>query len=39
VVGGISSPLTGLVTVLNNTIQGFVIALSQVAEQKRAEES
>lgn len=36
VVGGISSPLTGLVTVLNNTIQGLAIALGQVAEQKRA---
>src|SRR5215208_3962446 len=34
VVGGISSPLTGLVTVLNNTIQGLVIALNQIAEQK-----
>lgn len=38
VVGGISSPLTSFVTVLNNTIQGFVIALGQVAEQKRAAE-
>jgi large subunit ribosomal protein L10 len=38
VVGGISSPLTSFVTVLNNTIQGFVIALDQVAEQKRAAE-
>jgi large subunit ribosomal protein L10 len=36
VVGGISSPLTGLVTVLNNTIQGLVIALNQIAEQKSA---
>jgi large subunit ribosomal protein L10 len=34
VVGGISSPLTGLVTVLNNTIQGLVVALNQIAEQK-----
>jgi large subunit ribosomal protein L10 len=37
VVGGISSPLTGLVTVLNNTIQGLVIALNQIAEQKGAQ--
>ncbi len=37
VVGGISSPLTGLVTVLNNTIQGLVSALNQIAEQKRAQ--
>jgi large subunit ribosomal protein L10 len=37
VVGGISSPLTGLVTVLNNTIQGLVVALGQIAEQKRAQ--
>ena len=37
VVGGISSPLTGLVTVLNNTIQGLVIALNQIAEQKSAQ--
>jgi large subunit ribosomal protein L10 len=37
VVGSISSPLTGLVTVLNNTIQGLVIALNQIAEQKGAQ--
>jgi large subunit ribosomal protein L10 len=37
VVGGISSPLTGLVTVLNNTIQNLVIALNQIAEQKSAQ--
>ena len=35
VVGGISSPLTGLVNVLNNTVQGLVIALNQIAEQKQ----
>ena len=35
--GGISSPLTGLVTVLNNTIQGLVVALGQIAEQKGAQ--
>jgi large subunit ribosomal protein L10 len=34
IVGGISSPITGLVTVLNNTIQGLVVALGQIAEQK-----
>jgi large subunit ribosomal protein L10 len=37
VVGGISSPLTGLVNVLNNTVQGLVIALNQIAEQKNAQ--
>jgi large subunit ribosomal protein L10 len=37
VVGGISSPLTGLVTVLNNTIQGLVVALGQITEQKGAQ--
>jgi large subunit ribosomal protein L10 len=36
VVGGISSPLTGLVTVLNNTLQGLVVALGQIAEQKQS---
>ena len=35
IVGGISSPLTGLVTVLNNTVQGLVVALGQIAEQKQ----
>ena len=40
VVGGISSPLSGLVTVLNNTVQGLVVALGQIAEQKQnAEQS
>lgn len=38
VVGGISSPLTGLVTVLNNTVQGLVVALGQIAEQKKSAE-
>ncbi len=37
VVGGISSPLTGLVTVLNNTVQGLVVALNQIVEQKGAQ--
>jgi large subunit ribosomal protein L10 len=37
VVGGISSPLTGLVTVLNNAVQGLVVALNQIAEQKGAQ--
>jgi large subunit ribosomal protein L10 len=37
IVGGISSPLTGLVTVLNNTVQGLVVALNQIAEQKGAQ--
>jgi large subunit ribosomal protein L10 len=39
VVGGISSPLTGLVTVLNNTVQGLAIALNQIAEQKQSAQS
>ena len=39
VVGGISSPLTGLVTVLNNTVQGLVVALGQIAEQKQGAQS
>lgn len=39
IVGGISSPLTGFVTVLNNTIQGLVVALGQIAEQKQAQQS
>jgi large subunit ribosomal protein L10 len=34
VVGGIAAPVSGLVTVLNNTIQGLVVALGQIAEQK-----
>ena len=38
IVGGISSPLTGLVTVLNNTVQGLVVALGQIAEQKQRSE-
>jgi large subunit ribosomal protein L10 len=39
VVGGISSPLTGLVNVLNNTVQGLVVALNQIAEHKQNAES
>ena len=38
IVGGISSPLAGLVTVLNNIIQGLVVALGQIAEQKQSAE-
>jgi large subunit ribosomal protein L10 len=38
VVGGISSPITGFVTVLNNTLQGLVVALGQIAEQKQSAE-
>lgn len=34
VVGGISSPLSGLVTVLNGTIRNLVVTLGQMAEQK-----
>jgi large subunit ribosomal protein L10 len=38
VVGTMAAPMTGLVTVLQGTISGFVRALSQVAEQKAAAE-
>ena len=37
VVGGIQSPLAGLVNVLNGTIRNLAVALNQVAEQKRAQ--
>ncbi len=36
VVGTMAAPLTGLVTVLQGTISGFVRALNQVAEQRAA---
>ena len=36
VVGTMAAPMTGLVTVLQGTISGFVRALGQVAEQKAA---
>jgi large subunit ribosomal protein L10 len=36
VVGTIAAPMTGLVTVLQGTISGFVRALNQVAEQRAA---
>ena len=36
VVGTMAAPMTGLVTVLQGTISGFVRALQQVAEQKAA---
>jgi large subunit ribosomal protein L10 len=36
VVGTIAAPMTGLVTVLQGTISGFVRVLSQVAEQRAA---
>lgn len=39
VVGGLAAPISALVNVLNNTVQGLVIALNQIAEQKRAQES
>lgn len=38
-VGGLAAPISGLVNVLNNTVQGLVIALNQIAEQKKAQES
>ncbi len=38
VVGGIASPLTSFVTVLNNTVQGLVISLDQIRQQKQANE-
>ena len=34
VVGGIQSPITGLVNVLNGTIRNLAVVLNQVAEQK-----
>ncbi len=37
VVGGIQSPLAGLVNVLNGTIRNLVVVLNQVAEQKSAQ--
>ena len=39
VVGTMAAPLTGLVTVLQGTISGFVRALNQVAEQKATAEA
>ncbi len=36
VVGSMAAPLTGLVTVLQGTVSGFVRALNQVAEQRAA---
>lgn len=38
IVGGIASPLTSFVTVLNNTVSGLVIALDQVRQQKQENE-
>ena len=35
-VGTMAAPMTGLVTVLQGTISGFVRALNQVAEQRAA---
>lgn len=37
VVGGISAPLSGLVTTLNGVLRNFVVVLNQVAEQKSQE--
>ena len=34
--GGLNAPITGLVTVLNGTIKGLVVALNAIAEQKGA---
>jgi large subunit ribosomal protein L10 len=36
VVGGIQSPIAGLVNVLNGTIRNLAVVLNQVAEQKGA---
>ena len=36
VIGGIQSPLAGLVNVLNGTIRNLAVVLNQVTEQKRA---
>jgi large subunit ribosomal protein L10 len=35
VVGGVSAPLTGLVTTLNGVVRSLVVVLGQVAEQKQ----
>ena len=37
VVGGIQSPIAGLVNVLNGTIRNLLVVLNQVAEQKNAQ--
>ena len=37
VVGGIQSPIAGLVNVLNGTIRNLAVVLNQVAEQKNAQ--
>ena len=37
VVGGIQSPIVGLVNVLNGTIRNLAVVLNQVAEQKHAQ--
>jgi large subunit ribosomal protein L10 len=37
VVGGIQSPIAGLVNVLNGTIRNLAVVLNQVAEQKGAQ--
>lgn len=34
--GGLNAPITGLVTVLNGTIKGLVVALNAIAEKKSA---
>jgi large subunit ribosomal protein L10 len=39
VVGTMAAPMTGLVTVLQGTVSGFVRALNQVAQQKAAAEA
>ncbi len=36
VVGGMAAPITSFVTVLNNTLQGLVIALDQIRQQKQS---
>lgn len=36
VIGGVQSPLAGLVNVLNGTIRGLAVVLNQIAEQKDA---
>ena len=37
VVGGIQSPIAGLVNVLNGTIRNLAVVLNQVTEQKNAQ--
>lgn len=37
--GGLNSPLQGMVNVMNGTLKGFVVALNAIAEKKKEEET